>query len=250
VTANPVWVTQLVEMGFPREKAIRALQQVKNSSLDAAMNAMFSLPDAVAGDTPSSSITTSTAAPSQSNKAQSKLLAQHPDTKQAEPVTEAATATPNANAVEESLAELDPEAQAIFAKLQREKAAKSKARAAKPDGPPKKKTSEMTSEEKMEWLAQRREQVAKDKIKQKFQTVKEREMSRRNTAKAANTLRRKREEMEMEALKRARMKEKAEKKAAKKRIKERIAMEKERRKKEAARERARLDALKAAKAQQ
>lgn len=108
-----------------------------------------------------------------------------------------------------------------------------------------KKIQDMTSDEKMEWLAKRREEVREKHRKEKIEREKNSEASRRTMAKAAADMKERREMFAAKDLARLKKKEEAERKKHRKEIKEKIRLQKERRKREAEREKERLAKLKA-----
>jgi len=107
--------------------------------------------------------------------------------------------------------------------------------------------SEMTHDEKMQWLEKRQAQVKERRAKEAIESEKERELNRRDVGKAAQEVQEKLEMMRMKDAAALKRKEDAEKRVAMNRIKEKINADKERRRKEAEERAKEVEKIRAAK---
>jgi len=236
---NPDLLQQLVAMGFPQVRAEKALLFTKNKSLDLAINWVLEHSEDIDIDEPLTVV--SGPAPSSSSSAGSAPASE----------SEAApsAAAPDSGAADIDLddPDLDEGMKNILRDAQKRKAAEAAARnkgSEHKDEAPKKKIADMSSEEKMQWLENKKEEARKKREEAKIQTAKDSEKNRQMATKAAAELAEKREEMLNKQLAAEKAREKREKEAAKRRIMEKIAADKERRRLEAQREREALEKAK------
>merc|ERR1712130_783094 len=143
-------------------------------------------------------------------------------------------------------ADLDKEMQLIVANLQKEKEMKASTDQADEgdDGEKPKEISDMTYEEKMEWLTNKRKIARKKREKEKLEKNKNTEKNRRETARAAMELQQRRNEYAQKAAISAKKKEERERKEARKKIKEKIRLQKLERKRQREIEQAHLAKMK------
>jgi len=217
---NEDFASQLVEMGFARVVAEKALILTKNAGLDAAVNWIdahqedsdFNEPLQVVGAGPTP-----------------KANAVDPDL---------APPPKDAPSLVDDLEEMDDDLREIVRKLPGKGSSSSSAGYKKP-------VSEMTHEEKMAWLEEKRALAKQKQEARAAEQAKESEKSRQTIGKAVLDIQRQREE---DLMKKAYAEKKKQEEASRKHRKEiqaKIAAEKERRKRERERELAELEKLKA-----
>lgn len=232
-------LNQLKEFGFSEIRGTRALAGTENKSLDSALTWLqahdqdfdIDLPFDVA---PLVSATPSVPPPSAGSAARSNLL---PAARQAAPLLD-------------DDAELDPEMAAIVAAARGKGTGAESAMSAAGTEAERKKISDMTSEEKQQWLADRRKLVRDKQTQQALEKEKDTHKSRIEMGKAQSKATEAAEARAAELAAAAIAKKKrdeAASKAHKKEILAKIAADKERRRKEQAEALAQIAAAKEAK---
>jgi len=198
-------------MGFSEAHAKRALNAA-GPNVDAALNWCLENPETESESGPATAETT----PKAAAETTPKTVA---------PATD--------NVAMDDDAELDSEMAAIIANIKDSETKNSASSSSKQgDKPAQKKTSEMTSEEKMQWLAERTELVRKNRELNGIQSEKDAHKSKVAANKAVTAATELKEKLAVEQANAAQKKKKKEQDAAKqhrKEIKEKIEAEKERR---------------------
>jgi len=219
---NEDFASQLVEMGFARVVSEKALILTKNASLEAAVNWIDAHQDDPDFNEPLQLVGAGPAP---------KAMAVDPDL---------APPPKDAPSLMDDMEEMDDELRELVRKLP----AKGSSADPKSAGY-KKPMSEMTHEEKMAWLEEKRALAKQKREARSAEQAKESEKSRQAIGKAVLDIQRQREEDLMKKAYAEKKKQEDESRRHRKEIQAKIAAEKERRKRDRERELAELEKQKA-----